>query len=388
MKICMVTTSFPRWVGDGQGAFVWQLARFLASYGIRVLVIAMHSPGAHTYERMEGVDVVRPRYWWPEKWEKLREVGGGLPVTWQQYPLVRIQILPFFLVHTLNTIRYARFCDLIHAHWTLSATAACLGQGIHRRRIVVTVQGSDIFQIPRLFLGAFITRETLFRCDLVVALSKALWKRVLQLGVQPSKCLIIPNGVDTNQFVPINMKDREPLILFVGSLIQRKGVKYLLQAMPEVFAAYPKLRLIIVGEGPERPFLQQLAKELSIENRVLFIGFQPQQEVKKLMQRAKILVLPSLEEGMGVVIVEALACGTPVVASCVDGIQDVVTPEVGILVPPANPEALSQSILEILRNPTRWAEMSRNARTRAEACYSWEIIAKQYIELYQRILAK
>lgn len=381
----MVTTSFPRWMDDGEGTFVWHLARFVASHNVQVLVIAMHSPGARAYERMGNVEVIRPRYWWPEKWEMLRKAGGGLPVTWRRYPYARIQLLPFFLIHVLTIIRYARSCDLIHAHWTLSAAAACLGQPIHKRRVLVTVQGSDIFQVPQHPIGAFLTKEILSRCDFIVALSKALEAQVIQLGIRANKVRIIPNGVDTNQFTPLDAKNREPLILFVGSLIQRKGVKYLLQAMPDISHSFPDHRLVIVGEGPEAPFLQRLVKELQIEKRVSFVGAQPQQEVRKLMQRAKVLVLPSLEEGMGVVLVEALACGTPVVGSCVDGIQDVVTPDVGILVPPADPGALSENIGKILRDPARWVEMSRNARIRAETFYNWDIIAKQYIELYHKL---
>jgi len=386
MKVCMVTTAFPRWEGDSQGTFIWQLAQAIASYGIQVRVVAMHSPGALTYECIRGVEIFRPIYWWPEKWEILRRDGGGLPVTWRRYPLARLQIFPFFLVHALTVTRYAQFCDLIHAHWTLSAAAAYLGQPVHQRRILVTVQGSDIFQVTRNPVGAWITRETLYRCDLIVALSRALQERVIRLGVDPSKIYVIPNGVDTTQFTPLDKKSREPLILFVGSLIPRKGVNYLLQAMPYVFLSVPEYRLVIVGEGPEKPFLHQLTKDLGIEDRVSFVGDQPHQEVKRWMQRARVLVLPSLEEGMGVVLVEALACGTPVVASCIDGIKDVVTPEVGILVPPADSKAMSEAIVEILRDPERWAEASRSARARAEMYYRWDKIAKRYVELYQTLV--
>lgn len=387
MKICLVTTSFPRWAGDSQGTFVWELARFIASLGVEILVISMHSPGARKHERIENVEIIRPRYWLPEKWEMLKRTGGGLPVTWRKYPLARIQILPFFLVCALAVIRHARFCDLIHAHWTLSAAAASLGQPIHKHRILLTVQGSDVFQVPQHPIGAVFTRATLSRCDLIVALSKALEERVIQLGVEPSKLRVIPNGVDTSQFVPLDVEAREPLILFVGSLIQRKGVKYLIQAMPDVFVSFPNFRLVIVGEGPEASYLQTLTRELKIEDRTLFTGPLPHQEVRKLMQRAKILVLPSLEEGMGVVLVEALACGTPVVASCVDGIRDVITPDVGILVPPANSNALSGGIIEILSNPSHWTKMSQNARIRAETYYDWKIVARRYIELYQALVS-
>ena len=83
MKVCVATTGFPRWAGDGQCAFVWEAARAIARQGLQVRVVAMHSPGARTHEYIDGIEVLRPRYWWPEEWEILRKEGAaGLPATW------------------------------------------------------------------------------------------------------------------------------------------------------------------------------------------------------------------------------------------------------------------------------------------------------------------
>ncbi len=385
MKVCVVTTAFPRWIGDGDGVFVWEMVRALVQQGLQVCVVAAHSPGVPSRATIDGIEILRPRYWWPERWEMLRKERGGLPVTWRKYPLIRVQIIPFLLVHALATIRCARFCTLIHAHWTLSAGAACLGRWLHRRPIVATVQGSDILQVPRHPLGAKLTRVVLSCCDRITALSRALAVRILELGIDSEKVKIIPNGVDITRFCPQEERQREDIILFVGSLIERKGVRYLLQAMPKVFRAFPEYRLVIIGDGPQSPLLKQLAAALGIEERVLFMGSQTHDQVRDWMQRAKLLVLPSLEEGMGVVLVEALACATPAVASCVDGIPDVITPDVGVLVPPADPEALSESICEILSDHTRWSVLSRNARERAVEYYSWDKIIQQFINIYQSI---
>jgi len=385
MRVCVVTTGFPRWAGDGQCAFVWEAARAVARQGLQVRVVAMHSPEARTHEYIEGIEVIRPRYWWPERWEILRKEGAaGLPATWRKYPLGRFQIVPFILVHTLVTTRCARACDLIHAHWTLSAAAACIGQWIHHAPILVTLQGSDIFQVTRHPVGAWLTRKVLQRCDRITALSQALKRATAAIGIQPDKIQIIPNGVDTARFTPppVN-EDREDLILYVGSFIERKGVKYLLLAMPEVFRSLPQYRLVLAGEGPQYLPLRQLAKDLGIVERVTFLGFQPQNQIRTWMQRAKLLVLPSLEEALGVVLLEALACGTPIVASRVDGIKEVVTSDVGMLVPPADPVALSGAIQSILENPQQWADMSHHARGRAVMYYDWDRIASQYIALYQ-----
>jgi glycosyltransferase involved in cell wall biosynthesis len=349
-------------------------------------VVAAHSPGLLVYEKIGNIEIVRPRYWWPERLELLRREAGGLPIFWKKYRLARIQILSFFLIHSITTTIYARSCDIIHAHWTLSAGAACLGRWIHRRPVLATVQGSDVLEVPRHPIGAWLTYIVLSASDRITALTNALKERVIKLGIKPEKIIVVPNGVDTAKFFPVEDKYRDNLILFVGSLIPIKGVRYLLEAMPEVLRSFPEYRLVIVGDGPEAGALKRRANELGISNNVEFLGFQSQDRVRTLMQRARVLVLPSLQEGMGVVLVEAMACGTPVVASRVDGILDVVTPDVGVLVPSADPKRLAEGIQAILADPIRWKEYSRNARARAVESYSWDHIAIKFIEVYESLL--
>jgi glycosyltransferase involved in cell wall biosynthesis len=386
MQVCLVTTAFPRWPGDGDGAFVGELARTLTRHGVRVRVITAHSPGLPVYEKIGNIEIVRPRYWWPEHLELLRREVGGLPVVWRKYPLARIQILSFFLIHAFATACYAQSCDVVHAQWTLSAGAACMGRWIHHCPILATVHGSDILQVPRHPIGAWLTWLVLSCCDRITAVSHALQKRVIQLGVDPGKVLVVPTGVDVGKFVPIDDVYRENLILFVGSLIPRKGVRYLLEAMPQVFRMFPGYRLVIAGDGPEIISLKRRANELGISGQVDFVGFQSQNGVRALMQRARVVVLPSLEEGMGVVLVEAMACGTPVVASRVDGIQDVVTDEVGVLVSPADPIELAEGIRIVLSNSIRWKEYSHNARLRAVKFYSWDSIVPKFIQIYRSLV--
>lgn len=387
MHVCFVTTAFPRWPEDGQGAFVYGAARALVRAGVSVHVVAMHSPGCQTHDVMEGVEVTRPRYWWPESAEALRRGGaGGLPTTWREYPAVRFQIAPFGMAHTLATTRVARSCDIVHAQWTLSAACALAGRAYHRRPIIVTVQGSDIFQVPRHPLGARLTRRVLTGCRHVTALSGALARAVQQLGVAPSQISIVPNGVDTTRFVPPEDGRRDDTVLYVGSLIERKGLRHLLAALPETMARHPALRLAIIGEGPEEPRLRTLAHSLGITDSVDFMGTQTQAAVRDQMQRARVLVLPSTEEGLGVVLLEALACGTPVVASDVGGIPDVVTPDVGRLVPPASPTHIAGALAELLEDAQAWERASRQARRRAVEHYDWVRVAARFLTIYEEVL--
>lgn len=387
MRILVATTSFPRWPGDGRGVFVWEAARAVARRGIEVRVLATHSPGDATHEVMDGVEVFRPRYLVPERWEMLRKEAAGLPVIWHKYPWARFQIVPFTLVSILATARLARWADLVHAHWTIPAANALLGKPVHGRPVMVTLQGSDILHVAAHPAGRWLTRAVLAGCARVAPISTALAEAAAALGVPRGRMRVVPNGVDSRQFVPIDDAGREDTILFVGSLIPRKGVHFLLEAAPSVLRAYPSYRLVIVGEGSAYAALKEQAEALGFGERVVFTGALLQEQVRAWMQRARLLVLPSVQEGQGVVLLEALACGTPVVASAVGGIVDVVAPEVGRLVPPADAGALADAICEVLAIPGDWAAMSRAARQRAVTEYDWERIAGLYVDLYGSVRA-
>ena len=400
MKVCMAATSFPRTLGDGQGAFIWELARAVQRQGVEVHVVALHSPGAQTQETMEGIQVTRPRYWWPEAAEMLRRDGGGLPMTLRKYPLARVQLFPFLARHSAMIAQIARGCDLVHAHWTISGGAALLGRWMHRKPLLMTVMGSDIFQVPRHPIGAAVTRTILNRVDRVTALSDALKQATVAVsgdGEDADKVEVIPLGIDLARFVPPVPDTRhdiaqdgvtqEPhIILFVGFLIQRKGVRYLIEALSLLPVDSPPYRLVIVGEGPEEDALRRQVAALGLADRVEFVGFQPQVVVGEWMRRARVFVLPSLEEGQGAVLVEALASGTPAIASDVDGMREVVTSEVGLRVPAADPPALARALQQMLTDDATWQQRSVLARQRAVTFYDWDKLGARYVELYARMM--
>jgi glycosyltransferase involved in cell wall biosynthesis len=406
VKVCLAATTFPRFAGDGQGAFIWELARAVRRHGVAVHVVALHSPGAKVQETIEEIEVTRPRYWWPEGAESLRKDGGGLPMTLRKYPLARLQ-LPFFLARYSAAIaQVARHCDLVHAHWTLSGGAALLGQVAHRKPLLVTVHGSDIFQVPRHPIGAPLTRAILNRVDRVTAVSHALKEATSALGIDPEKIEVISNGIDLTRFAPPSPDPRHEIgeagaeqpkiILFAGFLIKRKGVRYLIEAMSLLMSSLvsllpeglPPYRLVIAGEGPEEDALRQQVAALGVADRVEFVGFQPQSAIAEWMRRARVFVLPSLEEGQGVVLLEALASGTPVIASDVDGMREVVAPEVGLRVPPADPPALTDALRQLLTEDDAWRRMSEAARQRAVTLYDWDKIGAQFVEVYRRVAAQ
>jgi glycosyltransferase involved in cell wall biosynthesis len=385
MKICIVTTAFPRWPGDNRAPFIYNAAKAVQDLGHQVRVLAMHCPGAQSHETMEGIEVFRPRYL-PDRFEIIQKDRGGIPSAWQTNRSTGLALIFFTIVHTLGTARYARNCDLIHANWTLSGLAALSSRPIHRKSYIVTVHGSDIFQGAAIPLVRFLTGMCLKRANRVIAVSSALARAVEDIGIPSNLVNVIPDGVDATFFHPPT-DPREHVILFVGTLSKNKGIKYLLQAFAEVCHSFkdPDLRLDLVGDGPEKQSLMDLVKQLEIQSKVSFLGSLSQKEVSCRMRQSLLFVLPSLREGFGVVLLEALASGTPCIGSLTGGIPDIITPDVGRLVPPEKPVALKDAILEILQDPSLQIEMGKRARQKILDHFTWEIIGKQLDAIYKEV---
>jgi glycosyltransferase involved in cell wall biosynthesis len=384
MRICIASTNFPRWAGDFRVPFIYEAARAIQEQGHFVRVVTMHAPRAKAYEIFDGLEVIRLRYL-PERWEVLQRDAAGIPAAWKANPWARLALLPFALRFAQGLAEHVADCDLIHANWTLSAMAAWISAPIHRRPYLVTVQGSDIFTAPRIPLVKSLTRLALNRAGQVLALSSALAQATVALGVDSTRVQVVPNGVNVQRFPFLSDVPRQPLIVFVGSLIERKGVRYLLQAMPTVLAQCPTYRLVIIGEGEQAAALQQLSQALQLGDRVQFVGTQSQAQVGEWLRQARLFVLPSIEEGQGVVLLEALASGTPCVGSAVGGIRDVITEEVGRLVSAENAPALAEAMLAVLQAED-WETLSRNARRRIEEVYDWKNLATRLVSIYQQVL--
>jgi glycosyltransferase involved in cell wall biosynthesis len=385
LSVCVATTSFPRWEGDYRGTFIWDACRALSALGVRVLVVAPHAAGAKTHEDLEGVEIFRPRYLRPERWEILLNTPGGLPVLWEAGGAGRLIALPLLISQALAIARVGRGCDLIHANWTFSAFAARLSAPIHRRPIVCTVHGSDMYRASKIPIARALARRALRGARTVIAASASLAEGAAEMGVDPGRIAVIPNGIDGARFHP-NGFPREPILLFEGSLIQRKGVRTLLAAMARVHSRRSAHRLVLIGDGPQRGELEQQARSLGLGETVFFAGSLAPDEVARLMRRAELFILPSVEEGQGMAMLEALASGMPCVGSRVGGIPDGLCPEWGALVEPDDPRALADSILELIDSPSRRQAMGRAAAAGVRAEYDWPVVARRILAVYRAVL--
>lgn len=226
------------------------------------------------------------------------------------------------------------------------------------------------------------------RSNTVVAVSEGVKGFLIkQKFIKSGKITVIPNGIDLAEFdkKKINESNKAPVIGTVGSLFEIKGQKYLIEAMKEILESYPLATLEIVGEGPERENLKKLVHKLGLEKNVSFLG--QKRGIAKIICGFDVFVLPSLAETFGIVVLEAFACGVPVVATRVDGVSDIIeNGESGILVKPGDSRAIARGAIEILDHPVRAAKLKQGGLKRVKL-FEWTKVAKDIEELYGKLVS-
>ncbi len=248
--------------------------------------------------------------------------------------------------------------DLLLASW---AYPDAVGTARLARRLglpyVVKVHGSDINVQAGFRLRRGQIARALRGARAVVSVSDALAVKVRDLGVPGERVHLLYNGVDGDRFRPgdrlaarrqLDLPPDAPVVLYVGNLKDAKGCVDLLEAFPAVLAKHPQARLVMVGEGASRATLQARSAQLGMQDRLLLAGARPHDQLPLWMQAANLLSLPSHNEGVPNVVLEAMACGLPVVATRVGGIPEVLPVQAGILVPAHDRTALGEALLDVL----------------------------------------
>jgi glycosyltransferase involved in cell wall biosynthesis len=282
--------------------------------------------------------------------------------------------------------REGRPVDLLHAHVHRAAWASVLVAAPRRLPVVVTEHSSEFGYsgiTPQALRRA---RFAFRRADIVCPVSDYLRRQIEDHGIHvPFR--VVPNAVDTNAFA---LRDRAasagpPRIVTVASHVRLKGLDHLLHAAAAIAAGRRDFALDLVGDGPCRAQHEALARELGIDELVKFHGLQPKPTVSELMRRGSLFVLPSLTENLPVSIIEAMACGLPVVATHVGGIPELVDEDTGVLVPPAQPAPLAAAIERVLDNLGDYSgvRIAERARTR----YSLGAVGATWDEVYRDVLA-
>lgn len=404
-KVLVLTSTFPRWKKDSTPPFVYHCCLSVQpNYGVTVL--APHHHQARFSEKKAGLRIIRFPYFFPFRWQKLCYEGGILP-NLKKSLLAKIQV-PFFLAaeffFSLRLVLKNK-PDLIHAHWTIpQGIIALLLKEITQTPIVVTAHAADVFTKNRIFRK--LNNLVLKRANYLTATSQATKKTLIGSNRSFKNLAIVSMGVDENKFKPpkpgltkkikkrLKLTDSS-LILYVGRLAEKKGLTYLIQAMPLILKKQPQARLIIIGYGPQEKKLKNLALLTKVANKVSFLGKIPNTQLPQYYQAADIFVLPSIREkrgdveGLPVVLLEAMASEKAVVTCQVGGINDlVVNLKNGLLVKERSPSQLATAVIKLLKNPKLRKRLGKRARFTILTRFSWKIIGQKFKNIYHQTLTQ
>jgi glycosyltransferase involved in cell wall biosynthesis len=396
-NLLIITSTFPRWKNDTDPPFVFELAKRLTST-FNITVLAPNFPGSLSYETMEGMDVHRFRYFL-KNYEKLAGSEGILP-TLKKNRLFYL-LVPFFilaeLIALLKLIRKTK-PDIIHAHWILpQGFVAALAHNLTGVPFVATTHGGDIYGLQGKFASA-LKGYALRNASIVTVVSKDIQNTIKQKYGENVHTEVVPMGVDSTLFHPDKSDPhireqfgiKGPFLLYVGRLTEKKGLQYLLEAMPAVIKQYPDAKLLVVGTGEQKQNLLQLTQKLNIGDNVPFVGALANSELPFYFASADVFIGPSVRaeggdtEGFGLTFVEAGMSGCIVVASDVGGISDIIElGKTGFLVKEKDPGELAATIIMILEKGAELNHMKEAARRTLCIKFDWSAIA----EKYQKILS-
>jgi glycosyltransferase involved in cell wall biosynthesis len=385
MRGLFLTHSFPRQPGDPPGSFILRLATALRGEGVDVSVVAPAAAGLAERDALDHITVDRFHYA-PRRFETLAYTGNmasQVKASWS----ARVTMLGFLGAEFRSAVRARRAFepDVVHAHWWFpnGLVGTWLGR-MSRRPLVTTLHGSDVRLAKSIAFSRPAFRHVLRNSAVVTAVSRYLAGEAKDVVSAPAP-LVAPMPVASELFSPGRERYRDRL-LFVGRLNKQKGVSLLLHALGRMTDR--SLSLDIVGDGDDRSALQELAGALDLGDRVRWHGALPQPELADFYRTATALVVPSVDEGLGLVAVEAQLCEAPVIAFASGGLPDVVQHDrTGILVDSVDAGALAAALVSLLERDDRGASLGAAARLHALATFAPESVARRYADVYRSAIA-
>jgi glycosyltransferase involved in cell wall biosynthesis len=375
--VAMIISCFHPRVGGAERQ-VQQLASSLLQNGVAVHVLTRRPPGLARYEEIDTVPVHRVT-------TIGRDMLASLSYT--------ASSLMWLSQHRLDL-------DVLHCHQPFSPmTIGLIARALWGKPVIVklTTSGShgNLREIQRMPFTR-LRKRMMQHVDRFVAISEETVTELRAWGIPAERIVQIPNGVDTERFAPpapedkqrarkaLGLADGAPVVAYVGRFTAKKRVDVLLQAWQSVHRTHACARLLLVGDGPERPALQALTDRLHLGESSKFCGTQP--DVLSYLHAADIFVLPSVSEGLSNALLEAMACGLPPVACDIGGNRDVIQQgESGVLVQPDSAEALAAAISTLLERPDRLCQLANRARNTVLEHFSLHTVTGRYLALYSNL---
>jgi len=392
MKICVMTSVYALAPDDRHASFLVESHAQLQKRGHEITVLAPSYHGLKTHV-IDGVDVIRFRYF-ASRWENLTH-GDGAPGRVSN-PFYFAMAIPYVISGAINALfSCKKGCfDVVHVQWPFPhAVWGIAVKWAYGIPLVYTFHGAEILLAERFAFVRWFLKWALKHADAITSNSSFTASKVSKLTTQAVQ--IIPYGasVETRAYQKTSKPEAGPKrLLFVGRLIPRKGLRYLIEALPFIKTDHDVM-LDVVGVGPELEFCEQLADQLGVSDRINFRGFVTNDKLQDLYAHADVFVLPSIvdtngdTEGLGVVLIEAMSFKTPVVASAVGGIPDVVTDnETGLLVTEKDPSALASALSRVLTDQQFSWQLAENGFHNTSEYFDWDRITDKLEKVYRRAL--
>jgi L-malate glycosyltransferase len=376
VHICMITGDFPPVCG-AIGNYVYKLSKILKKRGYDVTVLTRGSSFRGIYAtELDDLNILKIRY---------------LPI----YPF-HVRFHGYFLNKYL--LKNEKKFDLIHFHGPLVPSLKT------NLPIVVTEHGTvlgDISNSTNQDLSSIFTKifarefigldyDVLRNSDVITTVSNSCMNEIKTMIPEKKEMHVVGNGVDIILFRPDPTINRDlKTILYTGRLVSRKGLIDLINSATYLVKKFPDVKFVLTGKGPYKKYLAKKIHQLELEKHFIFHNYVTIDKLIELYQNATLYVLPSYYEGLPTSLLEALSCGLPCIATNVEGNNELIINGVnGILIPPHEPEKLAAAIENLLCNDDLRNKYSINGRRTVVENYSWDIIAEEYIALYQKILAE
>ncbi|NYE28089.1 glycosyltransferase involved in cell wall biosynthesis [Rhodanobacter sp. K2T2] len=393
--LLVISSTYPRWADDHEPGFVHELAKRLTSR-FRVIALVPSSPGASFHEILDGVEVIRFRYA-PRRFETLVN-DGGIISNLRRHRWKMLLLPTFVLGQSWRLWRLSRRAkvDVLHAHWLLpqGLIAALLNKfSGNSPRYLVTSHGADLFALRGKLLNE-LKRFVVKKAAAVTVVSEAMRTELAHIGADVRGIHVRAMGVDLQgRFLPDGslIRSRNE-ILFVGRFVEKKGLRYLIDAMPAILQVNPSAFLTVVGFGPEADERKEQVRRLGLHAKVQFLGAMAQQDLPAFYRRAAMFVAPFIstpsgdQEGLGLVAVEAAGCGCPVIASDLPAVRDVFDESQALLVEAGSVAAITDAVCALFASPPT-PQSQEGLRLALSRKFDWSIVAENYSEIIQNVVS-
>ncbi|MEM1507136.1 MAG: glycosyltransferase family 4 protein [Candidatus Bathyarchaeia archaeon] len=386
MNICMLSWEYPPRIVGGISRHCHGLARALTKMGHSVHLITLDFPGAPYYEEEEGVKIHRTAI----------ELGHPNFIVW-------VFLFNHFMEKKVAAIRKHEKFEIVHAHDWLVAPASISSKHYLNVPLISTIHSTEVgrsrgLHNPDSYLIDGIEWWLTYESKRIIVVSNSMKYEVKEhFRLPDEKIDVIPNAIDSSKYsVTVNRDEvkrrfgidpSERIVLFIGRLVPQKGVEYLIMAAPKIIGQHPEARIVIVGDGWSKEYLLNLASSTGCQHKITFLGFLSDQELIELTLSSDVLVVPSVYEPFGIVALEGMAAGVPVVASNTGGLSEIIEHDkTGFLAFRENPDSIAWGVNKILSDPGYASWLTQNAKRKINEVYSWDAVARRTVETYEKAL--